>query len=266
MKRLLTAYFSAYFFIKGMIRYSLLLSLLLTGLSAFLPGDFKTAQLKYSRVKSAYQDKEESVKALFTACKLDPAQSQLFIRAFKQEGILEVWARHPDQKGYQLIVTYPVCAASGMPGPKRYGGDGQVPEGFYYIDRFNPQSNFHLSLGINYPNESDRILGEKNNLGGDIFIHGSCVTIGCLPLTDDKIKELYIMTVEARSNGQNRIPVHIFPAKLNDTNYSKLKQEYSTEPALLTFWQQLKTGYAHFEATRQIPIITVDAKGAYVCK
>ncbi|QHT66481.1 L,D-transpeptidase family protein [Rhodocytophaga rosea] len=249
-----------------MIRYNLLLSLLLTGLSAFLPGTFKTAQLKYARVKSAYQDKEESVKALFTTRKLDLSQSHLFIRAFKQEGLLEVWAKHPQQTTYQLVITYPVCASSGVLGPKRYGGDGQVPEGFYYIDRFNPQSNFHLSLGINYPNESDRILGEKANLGGDIFIHGSCVTIGCLPLTDDKIKELYIMTVEARSNGQSRIPVHIFPAKLTEANLNRLKQEYSTEPTLLNFWQQLKTGYAQFEASKQIPTIIVDAKGIYQYK
>jgi murein L,D-transpeptidase YafK len=249
-----------------MIRYSLLLSLIVTGLMAFLPGTFKTAQLKYSRVKSAYQDKEESVKALFTARKLDLAKSRLFIRAFKQEKILEVWARHPEQSGYQLIVSYAVCASSGVLGPKRYGGDGQVPEGFYYIDRFNPQSNFHLSLGINYPNASDRILGDKTNLGGDIFIHGSCVTIGCLPLTDDIIKEVYIMAVEAKSNGQGQIPVHIFPAKLSEANFNKLKQEYGSEPALLTFWQQLKTGYAQFETSKQIPAVTVDAKGTYVYK
>src|SRR5690606_11025729 len=98
---------------------------------------------------------------------------------------------------FTLVKTYPVCSSSGLPGPKRKKGDRQTPEGFYHIDRFNPQSAFHLSLGINYPNSSDKILGHSDP-GGDIFIHGSCVTIGCVPLTDDLIKEVYVLAVEAK--------------------------------------------------------------------
>lgn len=249
-----------------MIRYTPTFTLLILVLSSFLPGDFKTAQLKNSRVKEAYQEKQETVKAYFTSHNLDISRSHIFIRAFKQEGILEVWAKQAEQTAYELIKSYQVCAASGVLGPKRYGGDGQVPEGFYYIDRFNPQSNFHLSLGINYPNESDRILGEKSNLGGDIFIHGSCVTIGCLPLTDDKIKELYIMAVEARASGQNRIPVHIFPARLTATNLKQLRKEYSTDLPLLAFWEQLKNVYDYFEQAKQLPVVNINANGIYSCK
>ena len=65
-----------------------------------------------------------------------------------------------------------------------------MPEGFYELDWFNPQSNFFLSLHINYPNASDRILGSRKNPGGDIFLHGSCASIGCIPITDDGIKEV----------------------------------------------------------------------------
>lgn len=249
-----------------MIRIACLFTLLIIGLSAFLPSDFKNAQLKHIRVKNAYQEKEVTVKALFTARKLVLSRSHIFIRAFKQEAVLEVWARHPGHTRYGLITTYPVCESSGLLGPKRYGGDGQVPEGFYYIDRFNPQSNFHLSLGINYPNDSDRILSDKENPGGDIFIHGSCVTIGCLPLTDDKIQELYIMAVEARSNGQSRIPVHIFPARLTNKNFTILNNQYRSNPALLAFWAQLKAVYEQFEKDGQIPLVTVDATGSYICR
>ncbi len=56
-----------------------------------------------------------------------------------------------------LFKTYKVCALAGTLGPKRMEGDYQVPEGFYYINEFNPQSNYYLSLGINYPNESDKV-------------------------------------------------------------------------------------------------------------
>ena len=77
----------------------------------------------------------------------------------------------------------------GQPWPQATQGDSQVPEGFYHMDRFNPLSNFHLSLGVSYPNQSDRILGASGRLGGDIFIHGDCVTIGCVPITDEGIRE-----------------------------------------------------------------------------
>ena len=76
---------------------------------------------------------------------------------------------------------YPLAATSGQLGPKRHTGDCQVPEGFYEIYRFNPQSNFHLSLGLNYPNTADRALGEPAP-GSDIFIHGGAVTMGYLPV------------------------------------------------------------------------------------
>jgi hypothetical protein len=83
-------------------------------------------------------------------------------------------------KAYALVKTYPICATSGRLGPKRVFGDEQVPEGFYELDWFNPQSNFYLGLHVSDPNESDRILGSRKNPGGDIFLHRNCVTIGCL--------------------------------------------------------------------------------------
>jgi len=85
---------------------------------------------------------------------------------------------------YTLVKNYPICATSGLLSPKRRFGDEQVPEGF------NPQSNFQLSLHVSYPNAADRISGSKQNLG-DIFLDGNCVTIGCIPITDDEIKEVY---------------------------------------------------------------------------
>jgi murein L,D-transpeptidase YafK len=162
------------------------------------------------------------------------------------------------------LKEYPFCNSSGALGPKRRQGDGQIPEGFYHIDRFNPLSNFHLSLGINYPNQADRIRGGSGDLGGDIFIHGGCVTIGCVPITDELIKEVYLIAVEAKTAGQGRIPVHIFPARMGAKGMRQLEGAASGNQELLDFWRNLKSGYDSFEQNRRLPSVTVDRQGRYV--
>src|ERR1051326_4379541 len=191
----LSALSANYFKIRNCF-FSLAALLLLCSLQANNGTAFKLAQLKNVRVQEAYRDKEELVLDRLKDKIIDKNSVNIFIRVFKKEKRLEVWARSPHQNVFLLLHNYDICASSGDLGPKRSAGDGQVPEGFYTIDRFNPYSNFYLSLGVSYPNKSDRILGNKSNYGGDIFIHGSCVTIGCMPLTDDKIKELYILALE----------------------------------------------------------------------
>jgi murein L,D-transpeptidase YafK len=244
----------------------LMFTLLFLSATTFAQSDFKTRQLTFSRVKEAYQEKEASVKKLFASKNVDITKTNLFFRAFKQEKIFEVWATPVNSTTYQLITTYQICAVSGTLGPKRVEGDYQVPEGFYYIDRFNPQSNFHLSLGINYPNASDKILGQHGKLGGDIFIHGGCVTVGCLPMTDDLIKELYVMAVEAKSYGQKQIPLHIFPAKLNEENMASLLQNFALDIKMHAFWSELKKGYDLFEKNKQLPAISITPRGMYAYK
>ena len=182
--------------------------------------------------------------------------------AFKKDEVLEVWAKSKTEKHYKLFKSYRICSSSGELGPKRHQGDGQVPEGFYHIQVFNPYSNYHLSLGVSYPNESDRIIG-KSNLGGDIMIHGNCVTIGCIPLTDTYIKEVYILAVEAKNGGQETLPVHIFPSKMVGLSYSKLLDDYKAYPSLTDFWKNLKTGYDYFETNKSLPKILVDKSGKY---
>src|SRR5690606_40100008 len=148
-----------------------------------------------------------------------------------KEKIIEVWVKGHNTTTYQLLCRYDCCTTSGTLGPKRREGDLQIPEGVYHINHFNPQSNFHLSLGINYPNASDKILSDPSKPGGAIYIHGNCVTIGCIPITDDKIKELYIMAVEAKNSGQQKIPVYIFPSRLDPAGMAALKREYNDNPA-----------------------------------
>ncbi len=130
----------------------------------------------------------------------------LFIRAFKQEKELEVWA---GTRKLRLVKTYPILAASGVAGPKLQRGDRQVPEGWYHVDRFNPKSRFHLSLGLNYPNQADLVRSAGRDPGDDIFIHGSNVSIGCLAMGDPAIEEIYGVARDVKS----RIQVLILPGR-----------------------------------------------------
>lgn len=216
---------------------------------------FKEEQQRYPRVRKAYADKESSVKQLLSKHSIEMHAVQIYLRAFKEEKKLELWAKNTGDSKFIFIKEYVVCQTSGSIGPKRQQGDLQIPEGYYHINRFNPASNFYLSLGINYPNKSDAILGVKGNLGGDIFIHGACVTIGCLPITDNEIKELYVFCVEARNSGQKNIPVTIFPCELTPEKLIQLKGKYNGNTAFINLWSDLERGYAIFNETKQLPNI-----------
>ena len=158
----------------------------------------------------------------------------------------------------QRLEEFPIAGMSGNLGPKRKEGDLQVPEGLYYIDRFNPQSRFRLSLGINYPNASDRIRSDKSKPGGDIFIHGDTKSIGCLAMTDEVIDQIYVLALEAKAAGQSQIPVHIFPFKLTERSLAPRQ----TSP-WIEFWKELEPAYRQFERTRYVPSFKVGADGSY---
>lgn len=224
---------------------------------------FKETQLQYVRVKNAYNEKVTVVQSYFTEKHIKPEGYTLFLRVFKKEQKIEVWVKEKESPTYTLLHTYDFCSTSGTLGPKRREGDLQIPEGIYYINHFNPLSNFHLSLGINYPNASDKILSDKQHPGGAIYIHGNCVTIGCMPITDDKIKELYVLAVDAKNNGQAKIPVHIFPSALNNQGWNSLQQEFTQEPQRLKFWENLKPIYQDFEEHKVLKPVKVNSKGEY---
>jgi len=231
--------------------------------SIFAQSDFFSEQKKYARVRTAISEKEQHLTENLRKNGLTTDSVHILMVAYKAEEQLEIYAKKKDETVYKLIALYDVCASSGELGPKRKQGDRQVPEGFYKIDRFNPTSNFYLSLGINYPNQSDRKKSNFSNLGGDIFIHGSCVTIGCLPMTDDKIKEIYLYTVFARNNGQSHIPVYIFPFRMTDENFSIYKKQYAKNQGLIDFWTNLKIGYEKFILEKKALKETVDKFGNY---
>lgn len=222
-------------------------------------------QRGFNRPNDALKRKEDTLRKQFAAKGFDWPAKQLYIRSFKYDGELEIWVRNERKEAFKLFKTYKVCALAGTLGPKRMQGDYQVPEGFYYINEFNPTSQYYLSLGLNYPNASDRILSDSMHPGGDIYIHGSCVTTGCIPVTDKFIDEIYILAAFAKNNGQDYIPVHIYPIRYNNKrSVDYLAGLTRTDAQLKRFAERLESVYDHFELTRQLPIIMVNNQGDYV--
>ncbi|RSK51477.1 L,D-transpeptidase family protein [Hymenobacter rigui] len=222
---------------------------------------FRTNQLQFPRVRAAYSAYETATATLLRRNGLAPGRLELFLRAFKVGRRVEAWGRNAGEGQFVLLRTFRLAGTSGTLGPKRQAGDGQIPEGFYTINRFNPDSKYHLSLGLDYPNAADQFRAGFRDPGNDIFIHGSNETIGCLPITDEGIRELYVLAVEARSAGQASIPVHIFPFELTADNLARRMASPH-----LGFWQQLAVGYEAFEATHELPSITVTADGVYAVR
>jgi murein L,D-transpeptidase YafK len=123
----------------------------------------------------------------------DPDLKTLLVKsvhivAVKDPGYLQVYINQKPWRKYSLT------AQSGGIGPKKQSGDGQIPEGFYHIDSVNPNSSYHLSLRVSYPNQEDRKRSESlgiKDLGGDIYIHGKNASIGCLAIGDQAIEQLF---------------------------------------------------------------------------
>jgi len=140
----------------------------------------------------------EIVDDLLNTHALEKENAQLFIRVFKYEEELECWGKAKGATTWKLLKTY-------------------------------------LSLGLNYPNESDRIRGDRIAPGSDIFIHGACITVGCIPLTDPLIEEVFLMAEMARDAGQKHIPVHIFPGRMDAKRFLRRMETSDHE----SFWQEL---------------------------
>jgi len=225
---------------------------------------FRNFQLSFSRVSQAWAKYNDSLSRDFKRKGVAFPPKDIYIRVFKAQNEMELWARNNENSEYKLIKDYHICALSGVLGPKRFEGDRQVPEGYYFIEEFNPKSDFYLSLLLNYPNYSDQALGVKEQLGGDIYIHGGCVTIGCMPMTDDGIQEIYTLCLNAKLNGQAYIPVHIFPTRFTKTGLNFLGREYGKDPVKQQFWVDLKAGYDYFEKNHKIYPVMYTPDGRYV--
>ena len=231
----------------------LLLLLPFVGCAQPAPPALWPQQLRFSRVRAAHAARWPMLQAALRAHDLDPARLEIFIRAFKIGRRVEVWGRElGGGNAFVLLRHYELAGTSGTLGPKLRAGDLQIPEGLYRIDRLNPSSRFHLSLGLNYPTAADRArtqLAGADDPGGDIFLHGGAATIGCLPITDAGIEEVYLLAVAARASGQAHIAVHIFPFELTADELNR-RGAGSVHHG---YWLGLLPAYARFARTHQLP-------------
>ncbi len=235
-------------------------------LTSPLPGPSRVllaSEIANERVREAFVEKDAPLRAAFAARGLPYLSGPLLLRAFKRERELEAWVREPGSARYVLLRTYRICTlGAGRLGPKLRRGDEQVPEGFYHITELNPNSHYFLSLRLDYPNAAD--LGRADGApGGDIYVHGGCRTAGCLPLTNDAIKELYWLVAQERALGQGEVPIDIYPTRLDDASMAQLARAFPDRPALLAFWRNLKQGYDAFESTHRLPSVQAMASGRY---
>jgi len=176
----------------------------------------------------------------------------VFIRIFKEEALLEVWIENKGTYGH--LKTYRICAYSGELGPKEKTGDQQAPEGFYQVTKtlLNPNSKFHLSFNLGYPNAYDRA---HERTGSFLMVHGNCVSLGCYAMTDAKIEEIYALVENALDKGQKDVPVHAYPFKMTEENMALYEGNDWYD-----FWVNLKEGYDYFEDQKHPPKIQVKEK------
>jgi murein L,D-transpeptidase YafK len=219
------------------------------------PSVFREKQLNYTRVRVAYAQKEKTVVKTLDEHSISRDSMMIYLRAFKTEQKLELWAKNIKDSAYILLKEFPICDLSGEVGPKRRSRDLQVPEGFYHIIDLNPFSGYYLSIQINYPNASDSIRGVRGHLGNEIFIHGGCISSGCLAMTDDRIMELFVYCIEAYNSGQKEIELTIFPSELTDNSYNELTSEYCKYKDELSLWADLKKSYDLFEKYKVPPVV-----------
>lgn len=205
-----------------MIKKSLLLVLILMSLILLfrkkisnwyhnLKPKYTTEQVVFKHEKKVFNTFQNA----FDSAKIDTANFEIALLAFKDTQELELYIKSP-KTAYQLIRTYDFTAFSGKIGPKLKNGDKQIPEGIYTMDYLNPNSRYHLSLKVSYPNAFDQEkakLDNRTDLGSDIMIHGKKVTIGCIPIGDKNIEEVF--TLAAKSSNQK------FPIIISPTDFRK---------------------------------------------
>ena len=243
----------------------IILILFVANTSSFSQSSFFDIQRTYPKVANAIKTKEDTLKKQFEKANLQWPPKQVYLRSFKYDSQLEVWVRNSSKEVFKLFKTYKVCALSGGMGPKRIEGDYQVPEGFYCINEFRPTSTYHLALGINYPNASDLLLSDSLKPGNEIYIHGNCITVGCIPLQNDPIEELYLLTSQAKNSGEDFIPMHIFPIRFNNTKSAEYLVKVSKEDTnYQLFVKRLQEVYDYFELHKKLPVISVNKKGEYI--
>lgn len=227
-------------------------------LGGYVTGRSVEANPTSTRSERAIQNNTEG---LTRALELKGLQlgSPIFMRVYKsvngsdRDGRLEAFVEN-EAGEFVLFKHWDICKYSGELGPKRKEGDYQSPEGFYFVrpSQMNPNSNYHLSFNLGFPNAYDRAHGRT---GSFLMVHGSCVSIGCYAMTDAGIEEIYTLMQAAFEGGQPFIRVHAFPFPMTEVNMRRYEGHAEHK-----FWVNLKQGWDWFETRKTPPDVTVNHK------
>lgn len=211
-------------------------------------------------------------------------------RVFKKEKEIEVWAGKSSTDSLKLIQTLRICAMDFEPGPKARQGDGKTPEGFYRLSDLYGSTNWFMwirlntgdidnygevgigssfKLYVNYPNSLDRSRTAKylpgKNSGGDICVHGNCVSAGCIAFKNRVFLPVYAFFKKHDRSRYGYPQIHVFPYRFEDYDIQKFSEENPDLPAeyLIEFWKNLKEGYDKFNSSHRAPKISI-ANNRYV--
>lgn len=203
-----------------------------------------------SRVDEVRRRMAPQIKQLLRASGFDLGDA-VFIRIFKETRELELWLHSENSPRFHLWKIYHVAAMSGKLGPKLAEGDGQAPEGFYEVtaEALNPESDFHLSFNVGFPNEFD-VASERT--GSWIMVHGGDASVGCFAMTDPVIEEIYLIAEAALKKGQSSFALHVFPFRMTEKRMSEV-----AESEWLSFWDNIREGYIRFEAEHIPPTVRI---------
>lgn len=183
----------------------------------------------------------------------------VFLRIFKEENELELWLRNPAKPDFTLFKVYRLVDWSGSPGPKMREGDGQAPEGFYFVpaSRLRWETRHHLGIDLGFPNEYDSFHGRS---GSGIMIHGGKASCGFYVFSEEDMDELFLLATCAFESGQAFFRVNVFPFRMTD---QRMENEWKRQPRWIDFWVNLKEGYDFFENVNAPPDVGVQS-GQYV--
>ncbi len=194
---------------------------------------------------------------------------ELYLRAFKHERVLEVWAGEGGGRPLVLFEEHAICGESGTLGPKVERGDLQIPEGLYVVTRLHPDSQGWLSLRMSYPNRADRARASARadderrpvSPGGDILVHGTCISIGCIAIDNAPIERVYLLAQGPVARGR-LVRVDVFPGRLEPEHLDALF-EHTEDLGTVALWRSLVPAYFAFERTRRVPAAWPRADGTY---
>lgn len=196
-----------------------------------------------SDVVNIYGEQARSrIKPYFEKANISYPPKDVTFLAMKDTDLLEVWASNGDS--WVQVKDYNIQAASGRLGPKLREGDRQVPEGIYKVIGLNPNSSYHLSMKLNYPNKFDLSWAQKENRtqpGSNIFIHGKALSIGCLAMGDEAIEELFVLGNDV---GISNIKVIITPT---DPRAGKLIPPTESKPWVKELYQDIESAFEPYK-------------------